>query len=89
MQDNAEKSGRIYPQSRPRMQRGGVGLGIGDGGSVEGRSVGPLPPPGKGAGSGLDVSDEVGMSVDVTPGNPDAGALPELPPEPPLQRRYR
>jgi len=70
------------------MQRGGVGLGIGDG-SVEGSSVGPVTPPGKGAGSGLDVSDEVGMSVEVTPGNADAGALPELLPEPPLQRRYR
>jgi hypothetical protein len=74
------------------MQRGGVGLGIGGdsvGGPVEGSSVGPVTPPGKGAGSGVDVSDEVGMSVEVTPGNPDAGAVPELLAEPPLQRRYR
>jgi hypothetical protein len=67
------------------MQRGGVGLGIG---SVDGRSVGPAPPVGKGAGRGLDVSGGA-VSVEVTPGGAGGGALPELLPEPPLQRMYR
>ena len=71
------------------MQRGGVGVGIGGGGSVDGRSVGPVTTVGPGAGRdvGLEVSGGT-LPVEVTPGNAGAGALPELPPEL-LQRRYR
>jgi len=79
------RRGRIYPQSRPRMQRGGVGVGIG-GGSVVGRPVGPVTS--VGAGAGLEVSGGT-LSVEVAPGKAGGGALPELPPVPPLQRRYR
>jgi hypothetical protein len=68
------------------MQRGGVGLGIVGGGSVDGRSVGPVTPVGPGA--GVEVSGGT-LSVEVTPGKAGAGALPELLPVPPLQRRYR
>ena len=69
------------------MQRGGVGLGIGSGGSVVGRPVGPVKSVGPGVGGpGEEVEVPDGMSVELTPGNAGADALlePLL-----LQRRYR
>lgn len=65
------------------MQRGGVGLGIGGGGSVDGSSVGPVTSVGPGAGVEVEVSGGT-LSVEVTPVKAGADALPEL-----LQRRYR
>ena len=67
------------------MQRGGVGLGIG--GSVDGRLVGPVTSVGPGVGEEVEVSGGT-LPVEVTLGKAGAGALPELLPEL-LQRRYR
>ena len=67
------------------MQRGGVGLGIGGGGSVDGRPVGPVTSVGPGAGVGVEVEVSGGtLSVEVAAGKAGADAWPEL-----LQRRYR